>query len=75
MLPYVAAGTRMGIALLCTFFLLSLSRVQSTELTLELRERDKQCFYEVIDKDTKFTLDFQVSIEVEITNVSRFHRL
>ena len=74
MLPCVAAGTRMAIGLLCTFLLLSLSRVESTELTLELQERDKQCFYEVIEKDTKFTLDFQVSVELEMTIVRRCHR-
>lgn len=48
------------IPFLCTVILLSLSLVESTELTLELQERDKQCFHELIEKETKFTLDFQV---------------
>eukprot|EP00112_Aurelia_sp_Birch-Aquarium-sp1_P004190 Seg1474.10 transcript_id=Seg1474.10/GoldUCD/mRNA.D3Y31 product="Transmembrane emp24 domain-containing protein 7" protein_id=Seg1474.10/GoldUCD/D3Y31 len=37
-----------------------LAVVQCTELTFELEDNAKQCFYEVIKKDTKSTLEFQV---------------
>lgn len=30
------------------------------ELTFELPDNEKQCFHEVIDKDVKCTLEFQV---------------
>lgn len=36
--------------------------VDSTELTIEVRERDVQCFHEVIEKDTKYSLDYQVGL-------------
>lgn len=35
--------------------------VFGTELTFELPDNDKQCFYEELEKDTKFEIDFQVS--------------
>lgn len=31
------------------------------ELTFELPDNDKQCFYEELEKDVKFDIDFQVS--------------
>ncbi|KAF3686802.1 Isocitrate dehydrogenase [NADP], mitochondrial [Channa argus] len=34
--------------------------VFGTELTFELPDNDKQCFYEELEKDVKFELDFQV---------------
>ncbi|XP_037613893.1 transmembrane emp24 domain-containing protein 3 [Sebastes umbrosus] len=34
--------------------------VFGTELTFELPEKDKQCFYEDLEKDVKFAIDFQV---------------
>ena len=34
--------------------------VNCTELTFELEDNAKQCFHEVIKKDTKCTLEFQV---------------
>lgn len=34
--------------------------VFGTELTLELAQNDKQCFYEELEKDTKFYVEFQV---------------
>ncbi|MED6284686.1 Transmembrane emp24 domain-containing protein 3 [Characodon lateralis] len=41
-------------------FLLPAFVVFGTELTFELPDNDKQCFYEELDKDVKFDLDFQV---------------
>lgn len=35
--------------------------VFGTELTFELPEKDKQCFYEDLEQDVKFAIDFQVS--------------
>ena len=63
----LAAWRRVLVAVLCSMVLLSDFRVECTELTINLQEREKQCFYEYIDltgKDganSKFTLDFQVS--------------
>ncbi|XP_034536662.1 transmembrane emp24 domain-containing protein 3 [Notolabrus celidotus] len=34
--------------------------VFGTELTFELPDNDKQCFYEDLEKDVKFDIDFQV---------------
>ncbi|XP_042267732.1 transmembrane emp24 domain-containing protein 3-like [Thunnus albacares] len=34
--------------------------VFGTELTFELPDNDKQCFYEELEKDVKFDIDFQV---------------
>lgn len=41
--------------------LLGVYAVFGTELTFELSDNDKQCFYEELDEDTKFDIDFQVS--------------
>ena len=35
---------------------------ESVELTFELPDSAKECFYEVIEKDTESTLEFQVSV-------------
>ncbi len=45
--------------LLC--LLLQVFVVFGTELTFELPDNDKQCFYEELEKDTKFDIDYQVS--------------
>lgn len=42
-------------------FLLHVALVFGTELTFELPDNDKQCFYEELYKDVKFDIDFQVS--------------
>ena len=42
-----------------------------TELTFELEDNAKQCFHEVIKKDTKCTLEFQVS---QSTGSSQFEK-
>lgn len=41
--------------------LLYVSVVFATELTFELPDNEKQCFYEELEKDVKFDIDFQVS--------------
>ena len=48
------------VGLVVAFF--TLVTVQCTELTFELEDNARQCFYEDIKKDTKGTLEFQVSI-------------
>lgn len=35
--------------------------VFGTELTFELPDNDKQCFYEELEKGVKFDIDYQVS--------------
>ncbi|XP_072236376.1 transmembrane emp24 domain-containing protein 3 [Leuresthes tenuis] len=40
--------------------LLRVCAVFGTELTFELPDNDKQCFYEELEKDVKFDIDFQV---------------
>ena len=35
---------------------------QATELMFELPDRDRQCFYEEIDKGVSCTLEYQVSL-------------
>lgn len=41
-------------------FLLHVFVVFGTELTFELPDKEKQCFYEELEKDVKFDIDFQV---------------
>lgn len=37
--------------------------VNCTELTLELEDNARQCFYEEVKKGTKVTLEFQVGFQ------------
>lgn len=37
------------------------STSHAVELTFELADNAKECFYQDIDKDTSFTIEFQVS--------------
>ena len=47
---------------ICLILLLGLSWCcEATELMFELPDRDRQCFYEDIDKGTSSTLEYQVS--------------
>ena len=39
-----------------------LTIVSAVELTFELPDSAKECFHEVIEKDTESTLEFQVSM-------------
>ncbi|XP_012724201.1 transmembrane emp24 domain-containing protein 3 [Fundulus heteroclitus] len=41
-------------------FLLHVAVAFATELTFELPDNDKQCFYEELDRDVTFDIDFQV---------------
>ncbi|XP_029355001.1 transmembrane emp24 domain-containing protein 3 [Echeneis naucrates] len=43
-----------------SWLLLCVSAVFGTELTFELPDNEKQCFYEELEKDVKFDIDFQV---------------
>ena len=45
-------------------FLALLSVVLAGELTFELPDNEKQCFHEIIDKGTKSTIEFQVSLKI-----------
>lgn len=49
-----------------TLILSMLLTVKCTELTFELEDNAKQCFHEVIKKDTKCTLEFQVLFKAGI---------
>lgn len=49
-----------GIVVSVVVALLTLIVVECTELTFELEDNARQCFYEDIKKDTKGTLEFQV---------------
>lgn len=51
-----------GIVVSIVVALLTLIVVECTELTFELEDNARQCFYEDIKKDTKGTLEFQVSV-------------
>ena len=44
----------------CVVLLAVLSLVTSIEMTFELQEHEVQCFHEVIPKDQKITLEYQV---------------
>lgn len=46
--------------LLALTVLLHLGGVDSVELTFELPDSAKECFHEIIEKDTESTLEFQV---------------
>ena len=52
-----------GIVVGLVVALLTLIAVEGTELTFELEDNARQCFYEDIKKDTKGTLEFQVSVQ------------
>ncbi|XP_005934590.1 transmembrane emp24 domain-containing protein 3 [Haplochromis burtoni] len=45
---------------LTCLLLLNACVVSGTEITFELPDNDKQCFYEELEKDVKFDIDFQV---------------
>jgi protein ERP2 len=44
----------------CIFLLSCLSFSAAVELTFELPDNAKECFYEEIDVGTEFTVEFQV---------------
>ena len=44
-----------------TLALLAISQTSGVELTFELSDNARECFYEEIEKGTSVTLEFQVS--------------
>lgn len=59
--------------------LLPVLAVYGTELTFQLAQSDKQCFYEELEKSTNFRVEFQVSYkrkrpnaEIYLQNESNF---
>lgn len=56
---FVLAVNMLFLGLSC--LLLHVCVVFGTELTFELPDNDKQCFYEELEQDVKFEIDFQVS--------------
>lgn len=60
--------------LCCVLVGVLVSQVTSSELTFELPDNEKLCFHEVIDKDVKCTLEYQVitggnyDVDVELTS-------
>ena len=62
-----------GIVVGLVVALLTLIAVEGTELTFELEDNARQCFYEDIKKDTKGTLEFQVSVQFVLRMKTAFH--
>ena len=54
-------ASKMAVLLFASFLLASAGVVRSTEMTFELPDRVKQCFYEIVEEGTQALLDFQVS--------------
>lgn len=52
--------TMSGVTVFLYMIVLPFVLVGSTELTFELPDNAKECFFEEVDKDMKFTLDYQV---------------
>ncbi len=46
--------------------------VNATELTFELPDNEKQCFYEDLEQGAKFDIDFQVIVPTAAFNKSVF---
>lgn len=44
----------------------------ATELTFELPDNEKQCFYEDLEQGTKFDIDFQVIVQTAAFNKTFF---
>lgn len=53
--------TILNIPLLALLLVFILDLVKATELTFELPDSAKECFYEEIQKNTTATLEFQVN--------------
>ena len=54
----------------CVVLLAVLSLVTSIEMTFELQEHEVQCFHEVIPKDQKITLEYQVEWSVSLLTIT-----
>merc|ERR1719410_761467 len=65
------------ISSLLVSLLLHITRVAAVELTFELPDSAKECFHEIIEKDTESTLEFQVvtgghyDVDVILTDPTR----
>lgn len=55
---------RSGLLVLLVAVVWLLLQAEATELTFELPDRDKQCFYEQIEKGISCTLEYQVARSV-----------
>jgi hypothetical protein len=56
------------VALLC-------GRVGGTELTFELKQRERMCFYEEVKGGEQATLEYQVSLHLPAGVLSRFQSI
>ena len=56
-----------SLVLLCVLH--SPRSTSAVELTFELPDNAKECFFEVIEKDTEATLEFQVSKRLGVTEI------
>lgn len=50
----------------CSLILVFISVVFGTELTFELPDSEKQCFFEQIEKGVQSTIEFQVKVQRNI---------
>lgn len=50
----------------CSLILVFISVVLGTELTFELPDSEKQCFFEQIEKGVQSTIEFQVKVQRNI---------
>lgn len=50
----------------CSLILVFISVVFGTELTFELPDSEKQCFFEQIEKGVQSTIEFQVMVQRNI---------
>jgi len=57
--PLIGAGVMKG-WLVVFIFMLWVLTCRGTELTFELPDRDRQCFYQEIEKGTECSLEYQV---------------
>lgn len=53
--------------------LLNFSRTLGVELTFELYDNAKDCFYEVVEKNTSATLEYQVNDNIPVVQLYHFH--
>jgi len=55
-----AKGVMVWLGLIIWALVLQCGSVGGVELTFELPDNAKECFHEIIEKDTESTLEFQV---------------
>lgn len=54
----------------CSLIFVFISVVFGTELTFELPDSEKQCFFEQIEKGVQSTIEFQVKVQRNITKIT-----